>query len=402
MKKIKLFIFIIICLYVANVKADMGPPSIVQHDVMVTNKDGAVCYENDEKGNYKKTSKVIPYKTTLSVIDDIMGGYINVYHDDNDNYNCVVKYSDISAKNQSFELKNKDVEKITPVNAVVLAKGGLNMRKGPAVTYSKIMTVPQYAIIKLSYRAGDYWYYGEYNGKTGWITGMDGYFGYDGKEVLYNYEEMKIYSTYDRKAVIGKIPANTEITDYINLVTRSDYDISHYVIYKGTKGYIDKMLYKTDGVGKIKLLKNYDVTTKYGELIKKLTPQELEYNMVTDRGLFYLTSKKIVTGFPDDYFDYIKKVDVSTKDKGYIGEGLFGEEKRQREEIEIEKEEAPIIDEEKSSKDNQNNGVSTKDIIIICLLAGIFISLMAIVIIKLVNSKKVKQIQLSDKRDLDE
>ena len=39
---------------------------------------------------------------------------------------------------------------------------------------------------------------------------------------------MKIYSTYDRKAVIGKIPANTEITDYINLVTRSDYDISHY------------------------------------------------------------------------------------------------------------------------------------------------------------------------------
>ena len=218
---------------------------------------------------------------------------------------------------------------------------------------------------------------------------MDGYFGYDGKEVLYSYEPMKIYSTYDKKSVLAKIPANTEITDYVNLVTRSDYEISHLVNYNGTIGYVEKMMYKTNGTGKIKLLKDFDVTNNVGELIKKLTPQELEYNMVNSYGGMYLLDKKIVAYIPEEYFEYIKKTDVLIKTKGYIGEEIFGEKKEEKLSENEVNEESHLV----KNKDNEEpTSVNTKDIIIICLLAGIFLALTTLVIIKLVNNKKKKVI----------
>ena len=70
MRKIKLFVIILICLFVVNVKADMGPPTIIVHKVMVTNKNGAQCYDHD-MNKYIKMDKVIPYKTTLQVESEI-------------------------------------------------------------------------------------------------------------------------------------------------------------------------------------------------------------------------------------------------------------------------------------------------------------------------------------------
>lgn len=386
MKKIKLLVLVLVCLFVINVKADMGPPMIVSHKVMVTNKDGAACYGYDRSGKYTKTGKVIPYKTTLNVDSDISGNYITVY-DASSHNSCDVKYSDVSAIDQKFDFNNEQVVKIDDVKAVILAKGGLNMRKGPSVTYSKVVTVPEHAVVTLTHRAGDYWYYCEYNGKSGWITGMNGYFGYEGKEVLINYEPVKIYSSMDRKKEIGKIPANTEITNYLNLVSRSQYEISHYVIYNGLKGYIDKMMYKTDGTGKIKLIKDFEVANEFGELIKKLTAnQELEYTMSDGSNTFYFINKKLEAYVPKDYYEVVNNANSLIKKEGYIGEGLFGEEKM---EVVITPEPA---NDEKKEDSNKEKGMSTRDIIIICLLGGIFLSLTAIVIIKLVNGKKNKKI----------
>ena len=384
MKKINLLIIILICLFIINVKADMGPPTVIEQEVMVTNKSGATCYENG-----KKTKKVIPYGTTLKVYEDINGSYI--YVTDEKKYNCDVKYSDVSSKTQNFSLDNEEVEKMTPTRGIILAKGGLNMRKGPSVTYSKIMTIPQNALVTITHRAGSYWYYAEYGDKSGWITGMDGYFGYDSKEVVISPEPMKIYSTYDKKAVLGKIPANTEITDYINLVNRADSDVAHYVSYNGTKGYVEQMMYKTDGVGKIKLLKDYEVHDMDGKLVRKITPQELEYTMIDEFNNIYVSDKKIALSLEDDEFEFIKKVNKLTKTKGYLGEGIFGEEKVDKLKAEETKEETS---EPVKKIDNNPNSTDTKDIIIICLLAGIFIALTALVIIKLVNSKKNKKVKI--------
>lgn len=384
MKRIKLLIIVFVCLFVFNVKADMGAPSVVIHKVMVTNKNGAQCYSGG-----KKTSQVIPYGTTFDLMNEINGSYVDVYVNDGE-YSCNIKYSDISAVNQSFNLK--DAEKLdSPRKAVILAKGGLNMRKGPAVTYGKITTIPQYAVVTATYSAGEYWYYVTYNGSSGWVTGMDNYLGFDGKEVLVYYEPLKIYSE-NGKTVLGTIPANTEITNYINLSAERRTQFAHYVSYNNIRGYVEKMFYKTDGAGKIKLTSNYILEMDdNGKTTKSLNSgQEFEYTMYNNWywDTFYIPSKKISLEFAyDTTYEYVKEAKVLTKTKGYIGEGLFGEAKTKKDDEPIaieeneEQEEIPVIPEEEKT-------MSIKDIIIIGLLAGIFLALTALVIIKLVNSKK--------------
>lgn len=381
MKKIKLLIIVFICLSIANVKADMGAPTVVEHDAVVTNKSGAQCYSGE-----KKTGEVIPYGTTVRVFDDINGSFIYV---SNDKYNCDVKYSDISAKNQSFSLKNESISKLnSATKAIVLAKGGLNMRKGPAVTYGRITTVPQYSVVTLTYSAGTYWYYTTYNGKSGWITGMDGYLGFDGKEVLISHKAVKIYSA-NGKSVLGTIPANTEIEEYIELSGTPYSNFYYYVIYNGNKGYIQEIMgHKTDGKGKIKLTKDYVLYDDNGKATKKITAgQEFEYSIKYGYSEFYIPEKNEILYLTNDQFEYVKETKELTKTKGYIGEGLFGEPKTAKTEVtEPEKEEPkeqekePIIPKEEKK--------DYKDIIIIGLLAGIFAALTALVIIKLVNSKK--------------
>ena len=386
MKKIKILIIVFVLLFVANVKADMGAPYVITHKVKVTNKNGAACYEDG-----KKTGKVIPYGTTLDLYDDINGSYIYVSGDE---YSCNVKYSDISAVIQNFSLNNEGVSKLDKtIKAIVLAKGGLNMRKGPAVSYSKITTVPQYSVITLTYSAGSYWYYTTYNGKSGWITGMDGYLGFEGKEVLINSDAVKIYST-NGKTVLGTIPAKTEIDKYLELSGTPYNEFYYYVIFNGIKGYIkQRMWYKVDGTGKIKLTSDYifDYDDNGNPSKKIASGTELEYDMVDGDGTnimgFNIPSRK--TGVYTSDFKYVKETKVITKTEGYLGEGLYGEAKTIKTDTPTDE---PEVEEEPTSFEpvtpNEETKMNTKDIIIIALLAGIFACLTALVIIKLVNSKK--------------
>ena len=381
MKKIKLLIIFVICLFIVNVRADVAPPSLVEHEVMVTNKNGAICYEyNGSKWVKDEDANVIPYKTTLKVIYDIVDSYITVTKDDE--YSCYVKYADVSAVNQNFNLNNDQVEKINSVRAIVLPSGGVNLRKGPSVTYSKITTVPQYSAITLTHRAGDYWYYTKYNGNLGWITGINGYLGREDSKVLYSNKAVKIYDSKGK--AIGTIPANTPIEKYLVI----NGDNSYYVIYNNIKGYIsDDMYIKVDEPGKIKLTKDQEIgEDSNGNPIKRIKKgTELEYTMISSYGIgFYVPSQNEMIYLETSEFEYVKKAVVSTKKSGYIGEGLFGEAKEERTDPikPSEPEEDPVIPEE------EKKGLSTRDIVIIGLLGGIFLALTALVIIKLVNSKK--------------
>ena len=381
MKKISL-LFIFICLFFINVKADMEPPVIVDHKVMVTNKNGAICYENG-----KKSDKVIPYKTILEVGYDIHGSYIDVT---NDTYNCTVKYSDVSAITQEFNVENNNsdyVKKITPVKAIILPSGGVNLRKGPSVTYAKIITVPQYSVVTLTHQAGTYWYYTAYSDKQGWITSINYYVGIEGDKVLISPAAVKIYDTKTDK-VIGTIPANQDITNYLILVNRTYDEPNYYVIYNGIKGYIKDDLYnKIDDIGKIKLTKDYELRDVNGNPIKKLTTgRELEFTMRMFTNYYYFPELKQSIYLDNIEFEYIKNPKDIIKENGYLGEGLFGEEKMERIITpEATNNESYPID---PDKENQENGLATRDIIIICLLGGIFLAITALVIIKLVNSKK--------------
>ena len=370
MKKIKLFIIILICLFVVNVKADMGPPGIISHKVMVTNKNGAQCYVNNEKGNKEKTKEIIPYKTNLEVSIDIDGSYINVTsveknEDGTYKYDCMVKYADVSAVNQNFNMNTNQVEKINTTKAIVLASGGINLRKGPSVTYSKLTTIPQYTVVTLTHNAGDHWYYTKYNGNSGWITGMSGYVGRENSSILYSNKAVKVYDSKGKN--IGTIPANTPIEKYLVLDYDMNFRYQYYDIYNNIKGYVnDEMLIKLDTPGKIRLTKDYELSTE-GDSTKKFSKgREFEYTMIgaSDYEFYIPEVKEVLTLSKSDY-EYVKKANVSVKESGYLGEGLFGEKKEEKVEPVKpvnEEEEDPVIPEE------ENKGMSTKDIIIIGLL----------------------------------
>ena len=373
MKKIKILFLLVLCLLIIDVKAD-NKAVIISHQVMVTNKEGTTCYSEG-----KKTEEVIPYKTMLTVSYDIVGSYINVV---NDKYDCDVKYSDVSSNTQKFSLDTKGVEKITSLRAIVLPNTGLNMRIGPAVTYAKRITIPQNTIIDLTYKAGTYWYYTEYNGVSGWVTAMNKYLGYDYDKVLVNYEKTKVYGT-NGVTVLTTIPENTNITDYIKLESINEEDFKYYVNYNGIKGYIKDMLYKTNGNGTIKLIKDVDIKDEKGNPVKRMSAgSELEYSMQNEHGYFYFPTKNALINLNREDYEYVKEAKLLVKDKGYLGEGIFGEEKKEREKI-IEPEEK-----EEEKKDNDNN---TRDLIIIILLAGILISLIVLVIVKIVGNKNNKK-----------
>ena len=381
MNRIRLFIIVLISLFAINVRAE-ELPTIISHKVMVTNKEGTVCYQEG-----KKTDITIPYKTMLIVNYDINGNYINVTNDD---YNCDVKFSDVSANNQKFSLDTKGVDDIKSIRAIVLPSTGLNMRIGPSVTYAKVTIIPQNELVTLTHKAGTYWYYTEYNGKTGWITAMNNYLGFDSNKVLINYEKTNIYNNKGT-SILGNIPADTAITDYVLLPTDNN-GFKYYVKYNNTTGYIKDMLYKTNGTGKIRLIKDVELKDQNGNPIKRMTSgSELEYTMVNENG-FYFPSRNTVINLESDDFEYIKETKQLVKDKGYLGEGIFGEEKQER----IEETPTPNSA-EPEIVDDENESMSTRDIIIICLLGGIFLALTAIVIIKLVNSKKEESVIVKEK-----
>ena len=372
----KILLLLIACLLVINVKAEERPV-IVSHKVMVTNKEGTTCYKDNEK-----TDVVIPYKTMLIASYDISGSYINVYNDD---YNCDVKYSDVSSNTQKFSVDDKNVTKITPVRSIVLSSTGLNLRIGPSVTYAKIMTIPQNTVLTLSYKAGTYWYYTEYNNKAGWVTAMNMYLGYDYNKVLVNYEKTSIYNNNGTK-VLGSIPANTEITDYVKLDNINDNGLKYYINYNGIKGYIRTMLFKTNGTGKIKLVKDVDIKDDNGKPIKRMSSgSELEYTMVDENNNYYFPSRNRLIKINSDEFEYINEARLLIKEKGYLGEGIFGEEKMEREEEIVQETPEPKKEEKKDEKD-------LKEIIIIILLAGILILLIVLIILKINNYKKNKKI----------
>lgn len=400
MKKIKLLIIVLVCLFVVNVKADMGGPSIVVHKATVTNKNGAQCYDSSDSG-YRKTDQIIPYGTVLEISSESDGSYIwaREDRDEDDIYSCYVKYADISAKNQSFSVKDNESEKITPAKVVILAKGGINLRKGPSVTYSKIITIPEKAVVTVTYRAGSYWYYTTYNGKSGWFTTMNGYAGFEANKVLINKDASKIYDKASGGKVIGTIPANTEISNYLECIADSWNDPHYYVNYKGIKGYIyeGEFHVKIDSPGKIQLIKDdiLDVDDNGNPTNVIKAGKQFEYTRVgKGENDFYIPERKEMMYFSNDMFKYITKAKISVKTTGYIGEGLYGEKKtvaeEKKEETPIEpKEEVviePVIEEEEDIK--KSNGISPRDMIIIGLLAGIFLALTALVIIKLMAVKK--------------
>ena len=420
MKKYLSLLFIIMLGFGFYVKADAGPPSIAKFKIIITNKNGAECY-NTLEGS-EKTGKSIPYNTEVYAYEDLFSKYNYAYVDyklnDGTVRGCYVSVKDIAPRDSKFGVNNEDVVKITPVKAVILANGGLNLRKGPSTLFGRILTIKQGEVVTLTHRAGTFWYYANYKGNTGWITGENDYFGYEDDRIIYSYDNIDIFDKDYKK--IGTIPKFTEVTDYLALVgdnhyeaENSEYDETgaHYVNYKGLKGFIySEFPFKVEGT--IKLDK--DVKVNNG---KTLTKGTYDYTIqycydddvysesgtllgLTTRCKFYVPSVggTISLIYNTDYTivneKYVKKT------SGYIGEGLFGEAKTKKEDTPVDE---PIIDEPtENPTDEPILDVPTKEdnefkfdteMIIICVMGAIILGLTSFIIIKFANVNKKEKVQ---------
>lgn len=403
MKKYLSLLLIILLSITFNVNADMGPPSIAKFELVVSNKNGATCYE--EKDNkYVATNKKIDYNKIVYLEYKLSNDYYTVLIKNKDlmEEGCIVKVSDLSLKDSKFDVTNKEVSKIEPVNAVVLAGGGLNLRKGPSTMYSKITLVPEKTVVKLTHNSGTYWYYTQYNGNNGWGTAENGYLGLDSDYVLINiFRDTEIFSDKKMTKKVGVIPKGTEIASYVSFVkSADDFAPSYYVNYNGTKGYIGSMDVKVSG--KIKLMKDtnlYDINDK---VIKTLKPGTYNYSVTGDYNEYYYLSdeKGLIKTEKYEYDkDYQTVGDMTfvKKDKGYLGEGLFGEKVTKTNNdntgnmengdpnnlIDVNDGKTNEVKEELKKQEKLSN-----ETIIIIALAAVILALTITVVILLVNKKK--------------
>ena len=377
MKK-RWILILLISMFLIDVQA-LELPKVVAYKAMITNKDGAVCYNESKKA---KDDITVPYKTLFNVEYDANNGLIYVKNDD---YECFIKTDDLGAMDSEFNLNNKEIEKVQNVKALVLNSSGINLRKGPATSFRKIVTVPNNAIVDIKYKAGTYWYYVDYDGKLGWLTSMNQYVGYEDDKVLVNNKTTYIYDSKNRS--MGNIPANTEISTYLKLTTFYDDDPLYYVVYNGIKGYVHEMYYKTNGDGKIRLLNDVDVLNEHGNPYKKLSKgMELSYSMRKGENSFYFSDNDLVLDLNPDDYEYITEAKIRVKETGYIGEGLFGEEKKEI--VRDTKEEVEPNNEVIQEKEERSNFSMIE--FIIGVLLGVLVGILIFVIVKMTNKKKDK------------
>ena len=425
MKKYLSLLLILMLGFGFYVKADAGPPRLGNFKMIVTNKNGAACYEDTD--GKTKTGKSIPYNKEVRTFSDYGEDYITVEYElsDGTSENCTVSVKDITPKDSRFDVNNEDVKKITPVKAVILAKGGLNLRKGPSTLFERITTIKQGEVVTLTHNAGTYWYYTNYNGNNGWISGENGYFGYDNNRIIYSYSDISIYDFNNREKKIGTIPKFTEVTDYLSFAgdgySPDVIDGWNYVNYKGIKGLIfSGQPIKVEG--KIKLDK--DVKINNGKTLTKGT-YDYSIRFCYDEDRIIPESDSLIASIGSCKF-YIPSVNGTIlleensgyiiinekeikKTSGYIGEGLYGEAKTKKEDTPVVDE--PIVDEptEEPIIDEPIIDVPTKaekefkfdtEMIIICVMGAIILGLTAFIIIKFANvNKKEKNKKVEVKKE---
>ncbi len=138
MKKFLTIIFILfICCNL--VKADCGFLKYMDYEVIVSNKSGAVIYEDSNDDGYlEKTNKKIPYNTKLKVESDerkLENDYILYVYREDEKYSGYVKASDLQNikefKNEKPKIKQSDYYTYEDTE----------VRSGPGVLYDIVGTI---------------------------------------------------------------------------------------------------------------------------------------------------------------------------------------------------------------------------------------------------------------------
>ena len=162
----------------------LGVPSFAYRDEPTCSEYEVICpkkvdYFNIDSGTDTiKKAGSFPVGTELTVwyennIDGV--AYAAVETEDSEKYPFIyVKLSDVRLKNESYPSEN-GTRLENPYRVVVIASGGIEMRKGPSKIYSAVTTIPKNAEIDIQIGNAPYigadasWAYVTYRQYSGWI-----------------------------------------------------------------------------------------------------------------------------------------------------------------------------------------------------------------------------------------
>lgn len=396
MKKVfKGLLLLLLVLFPAVVKADMGAPMIATYEATVIVEGGTDCKNyNQDILHLDKGEKVIVDYESEDEDGDI---YLGVEYNDT---RCYVKSTDVMPTEEAMDLSNKAISKLENPPKFLVYADEVEVRKGPSVSYEVVGKLKKGTIGKYLYEVYESSYiYVEAGEVKGWVDIID-------KKVLTESDQFIL--GVDTESDCGIIPANTIIKDGWDT---SKWDMSKLVNYKGCETFIRS--FKNPSVVSLiepvqtKTLKEitlYETSesepTAQKEILK--IPAGEQIKVLSD----YTYSSRLSYEPSDSYF-YIEYGDTKgwvLCDNSYYEDDICGNstilEHNSTLDEEVESKEKDInLDEEVESGEEDIAPITTGkksssvDIVITCVVVAFAIALGAIVTLILVNRKKKKTVE---------
>ena len=241
MKKIFTILFLVLTIISIGIIsfADMGAPIISPYEVYVSNINGAkyTYYDKEQK------EAILPYETKITINFEYEdNGVLYGSFDAENNRNGTIKLEDVTVLEKIKNSDNVDFSK--EIGIKILKEKGLEIYNGPSKVYSKTkVKIPVNTELKAYREKEQYsdnpWFYVTYNGTSGWVCELDGSIGYKSEwfDKIMIPKQMDIYSDITRTKKVGTVPANTIITNFLEVDAWSH---SYYINYNNISGFVSK------------------------------------------------------------------------------------------------------------------------------------------------------------------
>ena len=278
--------------------------------------------------------------------------------------------------------------------------------------------------------AGNPWYFAKTSDASGWVCILNGAVGIKGadseyfekdKEIMSG-KEMKVYKDTTYAKVVGTIPANTKIKNYLDI---DDWSWGIYVEYKGISGYVQHEDYATNMPWleesmeytvnyPAKIYKEADLRSEVlVEEIPLETKLEATYGVNTKMTTWIYVTYKGVNGWLFDVDELLSEgetyQDILDRELEYyeLEENNIGNESLEKEEVSTEEVNNEIITYGENSKEVSNNkedttkySISGMQIVLICVGFAVVLALTVFVTIILVNKNNKKaETKIDDQKE---
>lgn len=399
MKQIKkLFILLLLCIP-CFVKADMGAPMLREFEIVVVNPDGV----NYEPLQYSDVSDPHLAKDQVVVVESEYDGKYNIavkeedgtrtsigYILSLDGFSIVQDVVDPTKNENDLSFKKYDSKQ----KAIVYNEKGVSIYQGPSKIYKYVDSIKKGTKLEFQYaidgEGGITYIYVDYNGKKGWVEILE-------KNVLIQNEIQYIFRV-DVESECGTIPKNTIIkpkykSDRWSGSTLFDYKECKTLL-KTFKS--DEILGLYNGKAKSKVeIPVYDDSDKTNLITTIPANTEFIYYTGTDATFDSLDIQYVeyegkrgwsfasLEDFEITKIEYNDYADLDNNDKGA-------------------KKETKKNPKKETKKENKILNLDSEEFVILCVAAGVIVSLTAIVIILLINKKKkTKKNKIVEEKEID-